>query len=319
MKRILITGSNGQIGSELIAHLSSRYGLENIIALDLQPPRPFVRGKEALQYEVLDVRDRSGLEAIIKQYEIDTMFHMAGILSASGEVKPDLAWEVNMNGLKNVLDLAKEYGFKVFWPSSIAAFGPGSPKECTPQHTVLDPTTMYGVNKVAGELLCNYYFHKYGLDVRSLRYPGLISYKTLPGGGTTDYAVEIFYEAIKEQRYTCFVRPDTRLPMMYMPDAIKATLDIMHAAPEHIKIRTSYNLAACSFSAEELAGEIRKHIPGFVCEYEPDFHQAIADSWPQDIDDSAARADWGWQHDYDLSRMTVDMIENLGHTLLLHR
>ncbi len=312
MKRILITGSNGQIGSDLITVLAARYGIENVIGLDLEAPRAFDRRKEVKNYEIMDVTNKEGLQEIIKKHEINTVYHLASILSATGEMKPDLAWQVNIVGLKNMLDLAKDYEMQVFWPSSIAAFGPNSPKVNTPQMTVLDPNTMYGVTKVSGELLCNYYFEKYDIDVRSLRYPGLISYKTPPGGGTTDYAVEIFYEAIKKKEYTCFVSADTRLPMMYMPDAIKATLDIMQVEPEKIKIRTSYNLAAISFSAKELAAEIKRHIPQFVCRYEPDFHQEIADSWPKEIDDSQAREDWGWQHEYDLAAMTEDMIEKLS-------
>ncbi|RMH68484.1 MAG: NAD-dependent epimerase/dehydratase family protein [Gemmatimonadetes bacterium] len=312
MNNILITGGNGQIGSELYTVLSERYGIGNIVSLDIQPPRMFGSRREVEHYEIVDVTDYKALRNTIKKYQIDTVFHLASLLSATGELKPDLAWNVNMNGLKNVLDLARDYQLQVFWPSSIAAFGPHSPQINTPQFTVLDPNTMYGVTKVAGELLCNYYFEKYNVDVRSLRYPGLISYKTPPGGGTTDYAVEIFYEAIKHKKYNCFVSAETRLPMMYMPDAIKATLDIMHAPAEQIKIRTSYNLAAISFSAEELANEIKKHIPEFECTYEPDFHQAIADSWPKSIDDSRAREDWGWSHEYDLAAMTADMLEKLA-------
>ncbi|OQY29545.1 MAG: hypothetical protein B6244_03305 [Candidatus Cloacimonetes bacterium 4572_55] len=311
MKRILITGANGQIGSELITELGGWHGHENVIGLDLQVPRHFIQRKEVGNYEIMNVMDKIGLQEIVERYDISVIYHLASLLSATGEMKPDLTWDVNLNGLKNVLDLAKKYDIQVFWPSSIAAFGPSSPRMNTPQATVLEPNTMYGVTKVAGELLCNYYFHKFNVDVRSLRYPGLISYKTLPGGGTTDYAVEIFYEAVRNKRYTCFVKPGTRLPMMYMPDAIKATVDIMDASSHKIKVRTSYNLSAISFSAEELVAEIKKHIPEFVCVYEPDFHQAIADSWPQNIDDSIARRDWGWEHDYNLAAMTEDMLKKL--------
>lgn len=316
MNKILITGANGQIGSELVTELGQQYGPENIIGADLQPPRPFLRRKENQNFEIFDVTNKAELERILKQYEIDTVFHLAGLLSATGEMKPDLAWDVNVNGLKHLLDFAKDHPLKIFWPSSIAAFGPHSPKENTPQMTVLDPNTIYGVTKVTGELLCNYYFERYHVDVRSLRYPGLISYKTPPGGGTTDYAVEIFYEALRHKQYTCFVTAETRLPMMYMPDAIKATLDIMQTDAKNIKIRTSYNVAAISFSAKEIAQEIQKHLPDFVCDFKPDFHQAIADSWPKSIDDSQARQDWGWQHRYDLASMTEDMLNQLKLNLL---
>lgn len=318
MTRILITGANGQIGSELITELSQRYGAENLIGFDLQPPRPYQRRKENPNYEIGDVTHKHEMEAVIQKYKVTEVYHLASLLSATGEMKPDLAWDVNVNGLKHILDLAKGYQLKVFWPSSIAAFGPNAPKENTPQMTVLDPNTMYGVTKVTGELLCNYYFEKYNVDVRSIRYPGLISYKTPPGGGTTDYAVEIFYEALKHKKYTCFLRADTRLPMMYMPDAIKATIDLMDAPIAKVRIRTSYNLAAISFTPEELTREIQKHLPDFVCGYQPDFHQPIADSWPKSIDDSQARKDWGWKHQYELSEMTSDMLQQLRNTLIPH-
>ena len=308
MKRILITGVHGQIGSELIEELQNQYGTENVIGLDIKERSPSPGGI----CEVADVVDKTALRSIIEKYDINTVYHLASLLSAKGEKRPDLAWDVNLNGLKNILDLAKEYKMKVFWPSSIAVFGPNSPKQNTPQSTILDPNTMYGITKVSGELLCNYYFEKFAVDVRSVRYPGIISYKTVPGGGTTDYAVEIFYEAVKKKAYTCFVGPETRLPMMYMADAIQAALDVMKADVSQIKIRSSYNLTAVSFSVAELVIEIKKYSPDFTCQYAPDFRQNIANSWPQVIDDSAARQDWGWEHTYDLPKIVKDMLENLS-------
>ncbi|MEM3075859.1 MAG: NAD-dependent epimerase/dehydratase family protein, partial [Candidatus Bilamarchaeaceae archaeon] len=249
---------------------------------------------------------------VVKKYGIDTIYHLASILSAKGEQNPELAWHVNIGTLKNVLDIARDQKLeRVFWPSSIAAFGPTTPRERTPQRTILEPGTMYGVTKVTGELLCNYYFRKWGVDVRSVRYPGLISYKAPPGGGTTDYAVAIFHAALKDKKYECYLREDSALPMMYMPDAIRGTIQLMEADASKITIRTSYNLAAISFTPKEIAEEIRKHIPEFTCTYKPDFRQAIADSWPKSIDDSQARKDWGWTHEYDLAKMTKDMLEKL--------
>lgn len=307
--KILVIGATGQIGSDLVPELRKKYRNENVIGLSrkTEPSEELKQGP----FEFADACDKNAIEALVKKYEIDTIHHLASILSATGEKNPELAWKTNMESLKNVLDLAKEYKLKVFWPSSIAAFGPTTPRDNTPQRTVLEPGTMYGVTKVAGELLCNYYFEKYGVDVRSIRYPGIISYKALPGGGTTDYAVAIFYEALKEKKYTFFVKEDTVLPMMYMPDCIKGTIDIMEADKSKIKVRTSYNFAGISFSAKELAEEVKKHIPEFEASYEPDFRQKIADSWPKTIDDSDARADWGWKHEYDLARMTEDMLEKL--------
>nr|BCK33893.1 L-threonine 3-dehydrogenase 2 [synthetic construct] len=311
-KKILVTGATGQIGSELTPELRKRYGNDNVVAGDIKT-KPL---KESGPFEVLDVTDREALEEVVKKYDIDTIYHLAAILSAVGEKNPQLAWDVNMNGLYNVLEVAREYGLcRVFTPSSIAAFGPETPRDNTPQDTILRPTTMYGVTKVAGELLCDYYFKKYGVDVRGVRYPGIISNETLPGGGTTDYAVEIFYEAIKGKKYTCFLREDTVLPMMYMPDALKATIDLMEADPSKLKHRNDFNVAAMSFSPEELAAEIKKHIPDFEIEYKPDFRQAIADSWPNSIDDSAAREEWGWKPEYDLESMTKDMLEKLKEKL----
>lgn len=310
MNKILITGVNGQIGSELREQLVQLHGSENIVGVDLQEPENYdenVFGPLAIQ----DVTDRQGMERLIDKHHIDTVFHLVGILSAKGERNPELAWNVNVISLKHILDFAKEKKLRVFWPSSIAVFGPTSPKENTPQQTILEPTSMYGVTKVTGELLCNYYFHKYNVDVRSLRFPGLISYKTPPGGGTTDYAVEIFYEAIRHRDYTCFLREDTVLPMMYMPDAIRAILLLMAAPAENLSIRTSYNLTAISFAVTELAEEIKKHFPDFQLLADPDERQKIAETWPKSIDDSTARKDWGWRHEYDLAAMTRDMLKNL--------
>ncbi|MDD5337348.1 MAG: L-threonine 3-dehydrogenase [Candidatus ainarchaeum sp.] len=312
-EKILVIGATGQIGSDLVPALRAKFGNENVVGMGskAKPSEELLQGP----FEFADAADRNALEALIKKYEIKTVYHLASILSAKGEQDPELAWKVNMGSLKNVLDLAREYKMKVFWTSSIAAFGPTTPRDNTPQRTVLEPTTMYGVTKVSGELLCQYYFLKHGVDVRSLRYPGLISYKALPGGGTTDYAIAIFYEALQKKQYTCFLREDSTLPMMYMPDAIKATINIMEAPASKIAIRTSYNLAAVSFSPKEIAAEVKKHIPEFQCTYVPDFRQKIADSWPKSIDDSAARRDWGWKHEYTLERMTKEMLEKLSEKL----
>ncbi len=305
--RILITGAAGQIGSELAAALRARHGEGNVLVTDIvRPAGPLA---EAGPIAVLDVTDRAALGSLLRSHRIDTVYHLAALLSATGEKNPQKAWTVNISGLHNILEAARELGLaRVFSPSSIAVFGPATPREMTPQDTVLDPRTMYGVTKVAGELLCDYYVRKYGLDVRGCRYPGIISHLTLPGGGTTDYAVAIFYEAVKYGRYTCFLREDTRLPMMYMPDCLKCTLDLMDADIEALEHHANFNVAAMSFTAGELAAEIRKHVPGFVCEYAPDFRQAIADSWPASIDDSAARREWGWKPAYDLGKMTADML-----------
>ncbi len=312
MKRLLVTGSCGQIGSELTLALRERYGGDNVVATGHRT-KPGDELRDSGPFEFIDVAKKESVEAAVKKYNVDTIYHMAAILSAVGEQKPHLAWDVNINGLYNVLEVARERGLaRVFCPSSIAAFGPETPRDNTPQETVLRPTTMYGVTKVAGELLCNYYFKKFGVDVRGVRYPGIISSETLPGGGTTDYAVAIFYEAIKHKHYTCFVREDTVLPMMYMPDCIKSTIDLMEADLSRLKHHADFNLASMSFSAGELAAEIKRHIPEFTVEYKPDFRQAIADSWPQSIDDSAAREEWGWQPSYDLAAMAADMLAKLG-------
>lgn len=315
MKKILVTGACGQIGSELTLELRERYGSENVVATGHRT-KPSDKLCQSGPFEFIDITKRETVEEVVEKYDIDTIYHLAAILSAVGEEKPHLAWDVNVNGLYHVLEVARERKMtRVFCPSSIAAFGPETPRENTPQETVLRPTTMYGVTKVAGELLCNYYFHRFGLDVRGTRYPGIISSETLPGGGTTDYAVEIFYEAIQHQRYTCFLREDTVLPMMYMPDCIKATIDLMEADLSRLKYHADFNLAAMSFSPAELVAEIKKHIPEFTCEYKPDFRQAIADSWPMTIDDSAAREEWGWQPSYDLAAMTADMLDKLGQRI----
>jgi nucleoside-diphosphate-sugar epimerase len=314
MSRILVTGANGQIGSELVAALREQTGPEQVVRLDLQPP-PTPNGQSPTgPFDVADVRERDALAEVIAHHEIDVVYHLASLLSASGEQQPDRTWDVNVNGLKNVLDLAREYDLRVFWPSSIAVFGPSTPKEHTPQQTVLDPTTIYGVTKRSGELLCRYYHRRYDLDVRSLRYPGLISYKTAPGGGTTDYAIDMFAKAAAGEDYTCFLEPDTRLPMMYMPDAIQATLDLMTAEEDALTIRDSYNVGALSFTPEDLAVAIRRHVPTFSCTYDPDERQKIADNWPSSVDDTAARTDWGWAPTYDLEAMAEDMLSHLRGT-----
>jgi nucleoside-diphosphate-sugar epimerase len=312
MAKILVTGATGQIGSELTLELRKKYNRDNVVAAGHRRT-PSEKLLESGPFEYVDTADKENVTKVVEKYGINTVYHLAAVLSAVGEEKPQFAWHVNMDGLYNVLEVAREYGIsKVFWPSSIAVFGLGAPRINTPQDAVLTPGTMYGVTKVAGELLCNYYFTRFGLDVRSVRYPGIISSETLPGGGTTDYAVEIFYEAIKRKRYTCFVREDTVLPMMYMPDCLKAAIDLMETDSSKVKHRTSYNVAAISFSAGELTAEIKKYIPDFKCEYKPDFRQKIADSWPMSIDDNSARTEWNWKPTYDLASMTKDMIEKLA-------
>jgi len=308
MKKIMVTGSVGQIGSELTMALRKKYGNDNILATG-HKTQPSPKLRESGPFEFINVSQRETIEEVVKKYKIDTIYHMSAILSAAGEKNPQLAWDVNMNGTYNILEVARECEMtRVFVPSSIAAFGPETPRENTPQETILRPKTMYGVTKVAGELLCDYYVKRFGLDVRGCRYPGIISYETLPGGGTTDYAVAIFFEAVKYKKYTCFLREDTRLPMMYMPDCLKATLDLMDADFSQLKHHSDFNVAAMSFSAGELAAEIKKHIPEFSCDYKPDFRQQIADSWPKSIDDSAARKEWGWKPSYNLAAMTKDML-----------
>ena len=309
-KRILIIGASGQIGTELTMYLRDIYGNPNVVASDINEP-----AKEVLDsgpFEILDAMDYNAIENVVIKYEITDVYLMAAMLSATGEKYPMKAWDLNMNSLFNVLNLAKEGKIdKIFWPSSIAVFGPTTPRENTPQNTIMEPSTVYGISKQTGERWCEYYHNRYGVDVRSIRYPGLISYKTLPGGGTTDYAVAIYHKALKDGKYTCFLNEETTLPMMFMSDAIKATVKIMNAKPEDIKIRNAYNLAAISFNPEEITASIKKHIPDFTIGYEPDFRQEIADSWPQSIDDSVARKDWGWEHEIDLDEMTKVMLENL--------
>jgi nucleoside-diphosphate-sugar epimerase len=307
-KRILITGAAGQIGSELTLILRKKYGSGNVLATDIKTQiSPKLR--DSGPFQCLDVLDREAIAKTIKEFQADTIYHLSAILSASGENKPQLAWNVNLNGTFHILEAARENNLiRVFVPSSIAAFGPETPRLNTPNDTILKPRTMYGLTKVAGELLGEYYVRRFNLDVRGCRYPGIISHQTLPGGGTTDYAVAIFYEAVKNKSYKCFLRPDTRLPMMYMPDCLKATLELMEADFSALKHHADFNIAAMSFSAGELAAEIKKHIPGFTVTYEPDYRQAIAESWPETIDDSASREEWGWRPDYDLAKMTADMI-----------
>ena len=315
IEKILVTGATGQIGSELTIELIEKYGRDNVVAAGHRK-KPSEQLLKSSIFEYVDATDKDNVKRVVKRHNIDAIYHLAAVLSATGEENPQLAWSVNMNGLYNILETAREEGIaKVFWPSSIAVFGPETPRIKAPQDAALIPRTMYGVTKVAGELLCNYYFARFCVDVRSLRYPGIISSETPPGGGTTDYAVEMFYEAIKHKRYTCFVRKGTVLPMMYMPDCIKATIDLMEADSAKIKHHVGYNIAAISFSAGELAAEIKKHIPTFECEYKPDFRQNIADSWPMSIDDSHARREWGWKPQYDLATMTKDMIEKLAKRL----
>ena len=309
-EKILVIGASGQIGVELTLALRKIYGNANVIASDLREENDLLKGTGP--YVSLDVMNKEMLHVQVIRQNVTQIYLLAAILSATGEKNPHLAWNLNMQGLLNVLDIAREENIrKLYWPSSIAVFGPTSPKQNCPQQTIIEPTTVYGISKYAGEFWCNYYHHRFGVDVRSLRYPGLISYKSAPGGGTTDYAVEIFHEALEEKRYTCFLKENTYLPMMYMPDAIKATIELMEAPADKISIRTSYNVSSMSFSPKEISAEIKNYIPGFSISYQPDYRQAIAESWPQSIDDSVARADWGWKHEYDLPRMTKDMFANL--------
>ncbi|MBD3168345.1 MAG: NAD-dependent epimerase/dehydratase family protein [candidate division Zixibacteria bacterium] len=311
MKRILITGAVGQIGSELTMEMRKRYGAENVIATG-RKTKPSKELEESGPFHFINVNDTESVEEIIKKYNIDSIVHMAAILSAVGEKNPQLCWDVNMNGTINILELGLKYDMaRVIVPSSIAVFGKGIPLDNTPQETVLKPTTMYGVTKVCGELICDYYVQKFGLDVRGLRYPGIISHMTLPGGGTTDYAVEIYYEAVDKGKYTCFVREDTRLPMMYMPDAIEGTIQLAEADFSKLIHHSDFNHAAMSFSAGELAESIKKVMPDFEVSYEPDYRQDIADSWPNSIDDTPAREEWGWKPQWNLDAMTEDMLKNL--------
>jgi nucleoside-diphosphate-sugar epimerase len=310
MKRILVTGALGQIGSELTPALRASYGVENVVASDVKtdPRNPLIN---AGPFEQLDVTDGNALEALVRKYDIDSIFHLAAILSATGEKNPILCWNVNMNGTINVLELARHRNLtRLVIPSSIAVWGPGTPPTA-PQETTLKPTTMYGVTKVAGEVLADYYVQKYKVDSRGLRYPGIISSETFPGGGTTDYAVAIYYDAVKAGKYTCFVTEETRLPMMYMPDCVKATIQLAEAEFSTLRHHNDFNVGAMSFTTGELAASIRKFMPGFEIAYEPDYRQTIADSWPDAVDDSAARDEWGWKPEYDLDAMTKDMLERL--------
>lgn len=310
MKKILLTGALGQIGSELTMKLRDIYGDTNVIATDIRD-----NGSDVVKsgpFELLDVTDAKGMFDIAKKYDVDTVVHLAALLSATAEAKPLLAWNLNMGGLVNALEVARELNTQFFTPSSIGAFGPMTPKDLTPQDTIQRPTTMYGVNKVAGELLCDYYFHKFGVDTRGLRFPGLISYVAPPGGGTTDYAVEIYYEALKNGKYTSYIDKNTYMDMMYMPDALNAIIDLMEADPTALSHRNSFNVTAMSFEPEQIASEIRKHIPNFEIDYNVDpVRQTIADSWPNSIDCTSAKEEWGFKAEYDLEKMTVDMLEKL--------
>lgn len=315
IQRILVTGALGQIGSELTVELRKRYGSDNVIASDIKSDEnsTVVNGGP---WSILDVTDIEAISNLVRDKKIDTIFHMAAVLSATGEKNPLLCWSVNMDGTLNILETAREESLvRVIIPSSIAAFGPETPRENTPQKTILRPKTIYGVTKVSGELLCDYYVQRFGVDVRGLRYPGIISSETSPGGGTTDYAVEIYYKAVEEGRYTCFVRRNTMLPMMYMPDCIKATLDLADADFDNLSHHSDFNVGALSVTAGDIAESISKFIPGFEVTYEPDFRQEIADTWPSSIDDSLARKEWGWEPDWDLDSMTADMLEKLKYKL----
>ncbi|MFT6960033.1 MAG: nucleoside-diphosphate-sugar epimerase [Polaribacter sp.] len=307
---ILIIGASGQIGNELTQELRAIYGNSSVIASDIREG-----GEEMMTsgpFEIIDATDKEAVLKVVKKYNVSQVYLLAAMLSVTAEQFPKKAWDLNMNSLLGVLDLAKEKHIKqVFWPSSIAVFGPTTPKENTPQKTIMEPSTVYGISKLAGEFWCNYYHEKYGVDVRTIRYPGIISWKTKPGGGTTDYAVDIYFKALREGAYECFLSKKTRLPMMYMNDAVSATIQLMQAKPSDVKLRTGYNLAAIDFTPEEMASEIKKYIPDFKISYKPDFRQEIADSWPSSIDDSDARQDWNWEHKFDLSAMTTDMLENI--------
>ena len=309
-KKILIIGASGQIGSELTLKLRSLFGNNNVVASDIK------EGDEDLMnsgpFEIIDATDKELIEEVVEKYQITDIYLMAAMLSATAEKIPMKAWDLNMNSLFIILNMAKDKKIsRIFWPSSIAVFGPSTPKENTPQTTIMEPTTVYGISKQTGERWCEYFFNKFDVDVRSLRYPGIISYKTLPGGGTTDYAIEIFHEALKKGSYTSFLNENTALPMMFMDDAIKATVDIMEAPAKNVKVRSSYNLSAMSFTPKELASQIKKELPDFEINYKPDFRQQIADSWPGSIDDKEAREDWGWKHDFDLEKLTKTMLEGL--------
>jgi len=311
MEKILVIGCSGQIGSELTLELRKIYGNSKVIATDIRPAPAEI--SESGPFEILDVLDASKLQLICEHEKVTQVYHLAAILSGNAEKRPMPSWDINMRSLFNVLEIARELKLKrIFWPSSIAVFGPTTPRYDTPQYTIMEPNTVYGISKLAGERWIEYYFNKYGVDTRSLRYPGLISYKTEAGGGTTDYAVEIFYEAIRRHQYECFLGPDSALPMMFMPDAIKATIEIMDADASKLSLRSSYNVAGICFDPKTLAAEIKKYIPDFMITYKPDFRQAIADSWPDAVDDAAAREEWGWKPSFDLDAMTQDMLKVIG-------
>ena len=309
--RVLVVGAAGQIGTELVLELRNRLGANQVVAADIREPSAVVL--EGGPFEIIDILDKARLAEVITKHEVSEIYQLAALLSATAEQKPMFGWKLNMEGLFNVLELGREGKLKkIFWPSSIAVFGPTTPKTNTPQHTIAEPSTVYGISKQAGEQWCAWYHEKYGVDVRGVRYPGLISYKSPPGGGTTDYAVDIFHQALANGTYTSFLSESTVLPMMYMPDALRATIGLMDAPLEQVKLRTGYNIAAMSFTPREIAAEIQKHLPDFKMGYELDFRQQIAESWPGSIDDSAARQDWHWKPEYDLSAMVVDMLKNLG-------
>ncbi|MBT8258177.1 MAG: NAD-dependent epimerase/dehydratase family protein [Bacteroidia bacterium] len=315
-RKTLIIGACGQIGSELVRILRAQQGTDNIIATDIKASNREV--VDSGIFEILDAKSREEIRSAIERHNIGTVYLMAALLSAKAEQYPEKAWRLNMSSLFNVLELAREGLInRIFWPSSIAVFGPTTPKVNTPQHTIMEPTTVYGITKQVGERWCDYYFSRYGVDVRSIRYPGIISWRTAPGGGTTDYAVEIFHEALEKGHYNCFLSEDTRLPMMFMDDAIKATLDIMNAPSEDVLIRSSYNLEGVSFSPGELVASIQEHLPEFTVEYNPDFRQAIADSWPNSIDDTPAREHWGWNHDFNLMDITAEMLTKLRQSSMI--
>ena len=318
MKKTLVIGAGGQIGTELVLALRSKFGNNQVIAADLHKECP--RSIDNGPYIQMDILQRESVRKYILEENIDEVYLLAALLSATAEKKPAFAWQLNMEGLFTILDLAKEGAIsKIFWPSSIAVFGPTTPKENTPQYTIMEPSTVYGISKQAGERWCEYYFKNYGVDVRSIRYPGLISYTSLPGGGTTDYAVDIFYQAKMGNDFSCFLKADTGLPMMYMQDAIRATLELMEADKEKIKIRSSYNLSGCSFTPKELAEEIQLYYPSFKIEYSPDYRQKIADSWPSSIDDSAARTDWGWKEEFDTKSLVNIMLKNVDVSLIANK
>jgi len=307
---ILVLGASGQIGSELIEKLRTVYGSAHVVASDIRNGSPSLMNSGP--FEIIDATDKEAIFAIVKKYNVTQIYLLAAMLSATGEKFPQKAWNLNMTSLLAVLDLAKDKHInQVFWPSSIAVFGATSPKIHTPQKTIMEPSTVYGISKISGEFWCNYYHEKYGVDVRSLRYPGIISWKTKPGGGTTDYAVDIFFKALEQGSFECFLSEDTCLPMMYMEDAVNATVQIMQVNANQINIRTSYNLSAMNFTPKELASAIHQYLPNFTISYKPDYRQAIADSWPDSIDDTKAREDWGWSPNYTLSKMTKDILENL--------